>query len=91
MIIVIVLILLLFLTGMAFFKISKKYQKSKLIYTVLGLFSFIVGCFVYILFYIIMIDLLSEINRYTHEFLCFFIGGLFSFLTYSVIERMWRK
>ena len=86
-----ILIILLVLVTVLFFKLSKRYNKNKLRYTLLGVLSFILGGAIYIIIYANMIHTLSHINRYIHEFLCFMLGGIFSGVVYYFLEKNWKK
>lgn len=90
MIITLILIFFTFIVGVAFFSLSKKYKKNKYVYVLLGVLSFIIGVSMYIIIYISVIDLLPNINRYIHEFLCLITGGLGSLLYYSFLEKRWK-
>ena len=90
MIVTLILLLLIFIVGVVFFRFSKKHNKNIFLYTALGVFSFIAGIAVYIFLYIYFLDQLSRVNRYLHECLCFITGGLFSTLYYFFLKKKWK-
>ncbi|CAM1344355.1 hypothetical protein [Tenacibaculum amylolyticum] len=86
------LILIIVLTiGNTFYNLAKKYRKSKLGYSLLGVFSFVLGMSLYLLLYWLLIDYLHFINRYIHEFVSFLIGVLLAITIHYFLEKKWKK
>ncbi len=91
MLILIILGLILLTVGKAFFSLSKKYGKNKIGITILGLLSFIIGVTIYIITYALLVDVLSGINRYVHEYLSFSLGIALAVFFHYYLEKKWKK
>lgn len=86
------LILIIVITiGSTFYNLAKKYHKSKIGYSLLGVFSFVLGMSLYLLLYWLFMDYLHFINRYIHEFVSFLIGVLLAITIHYVLEKKWKK
>lgn len=87
----IILGIILFTVGKTFFDLAGKYRKNKLVFTTVGVFSFIIGVVIYILIYAQFIDVFPHFNRYIHEFLSFATGILIAFLVYYLLRKKWKN
>ena len=85
-----ILIVLVFITGLAFFKLTVKFQKNKFAYPFLGILTFVLGVVLYIVLYYFLAEFL-QMNRYFHEFLSLSLGLLLSALLYFSLKRKWKR
>ena len=89
--ITILLIIILITIGWAFYRLAKKYEKNKWVYTLVGIIAFVGVVLVNAVLYAFFSVISNNIDIETHRFIAFLVGVLTSILLHFVLEKKWLK
>ena len=87
----VLLVIILITISWSFYRLAKKYDKNRLVYTLVGVITFMGFVFVNALLYTFLSVISDNINIETHRLLTFLIGVLISIVLHFILEKKWLK
>ena len=89
-------LLLLYWIGKYFYKLAEKFEKSKWVFTILGIAIYYVGTFIFAAIFIIVGELYSpgfvdDFNETLLSFISLPFGLLSCFILYKYLKKKWEK
>lgn len=87
----VLLVIILITIGWAYYSLAKKYNRSTLLYMLLGIGVFIIIVLLNALLYTFFEFISRNINIETHRLMAFLLGVLVVFIIHFVLEKKWLK
>ncbi|SNR16960.1 hypothetical protein [Tenacibaculum jejuense] len=87
----ILFVIILITISWSFYRLAKKYDKNRLVYTLVGVIAFMGFVFINALLYTFLSVISDNINIETHRLLTFLIGVLISIVLHFILEKTWLK
>ena len=86
------LYIFIFYIGFYFYRLAENYEKNKWLFGISGVITFVISYFISLILYSFFLLVDVDNGNYTNiKFMSFITGLIFVFLSFQILNFMWKK